>query len=77
MLFLPCLLPDMIWISEEFGGPLWTCYAIFLFKNNRLMVAGGLWWVLLNILDLLAHLLDQHLELHGAAGGVGDHRFRR
>ncbi len=29
----------------------------------------------LDILDLLAHLLDQHLELHGAAGGGGHHRL--
>ena len=31
--------------------------------------------LLLDILNLLAHLLDQHLELDGAAGGVGDDGF--
>ncbi|WIX32570.1 hypothetical protein QO259_17430 [Salinicola sp. JS01] len=42
MLFLPDLLPGMVWISGEFGGPLWTCYAFVSLKNSSLMVFDGL-----------------------------------
>lgn len=73
MLFLPGLLPDMIWISGDAGGSWWISYVFVSLKNSSLMVFDGLWWMLLDVLNLLAHLLDQHLQFHRAAGGVGDH----
>ena len=75
MLFLPGLLPDMIWISGGVGGPWWTSYVFFSLKNNSLMVFDGLWWMLLDILDLLAHLFDQHFQFHRGGGGFRVHGF--